>query len=287
MLQGDPSNLRNKRTSVDTGTGETRLSDSGRSSHVGRGTFINWQDDLGVSTANDTAKKLRDDNKTFSDESSRVKGLIDKANTDLAAVSESLDKDKVTIHMYNGRNVSTYVLPRSVANDLASKSNQSTIWSQEAVDNPFRQGDRAVAPTIGGYGATTGLSDRDKYYMQYDINTGEAFKNTAQGVYKNIFPTYDVTRAAGYEDKILHFNVPSSDLSWEYAKKLGPASSNYTSQLAELEKSIATTKMAVDNSAGVLKGNTEQRQAEWDKVHSDYAKRQETMKKILGGLNFG
>lgn len=73
-LRQDP--LREARGTIDTGSGVKRMGTEQRQEHLGRGTFINFYKDLGISTTPQGAKLIREDEKKHKDYLGSLSGNI-------------------------------------------------------------------------------------------------------------------------------------------------------------------------------------------------------------------
>jgi hypothetical protein len=199
MLQG--AQMRDQRTSVDTGTGEKRLA-GGRVAHVGRGDFFNFYEDIGVSTTEEGAKQYRKRDAEIKKDFSERSSVIDKSSKEISSAESSWNKsnqqlqeakskmpssvkgavDKayqetqktfipVRITDPSGTKVeATYMLPKDVAVSVSASKGVQTAW--------INQGGKTflnVLPKSGGRyigqemhdalrGAT--VSVKNKFYEQ-------------------------------------------------------------------------------------------------------------------------
>jgi len=157
MLAG--TDMREQRTSMDTGTGEKRMA-QGRTAHVGRGNFFDFYEDIGVSTTAEGAKAYREQDKKIKENFAtrekgigQVEGLIAQDETTWAAgnkelqaaekkmpksVADAMDKAyaetaktfiPVRVTDPSGKKVeATYMLPKDVAVSISAKTGGASAW---------------------------------------------------------------------------------------------------------------------------------------------------------------
>lgn len=268
MLRG--TGLRAKREKVDTGGGEKRMG-FGREDHVSRGTFMNFYEDLGISTDPYSAETIRADEAQFQQDVKERQGVLSKAQSDYNTSMQNIAKAKSQVEQgyssipelndavnksWNEHKQSlskirlvdrqdniqgVYYLPQSVANEL---SKSDGIWSAEhdGYLNVVSKGDNSELQSILQNGQT---SYESKYKM-----------SASKQIASQIGVAYD---------------------------QLGESSA----AVAKAEADAKAYGSQVSSAKDELQTTIDMRQAEWDDLHERYRKRQETMQEIFGGLKVG
>lgn len=274
VLQRD---LRSRRASIDTGTGERRVGGQ-RALHGGRGTYLSFQKDLGISTDEGTAKILRQQEKDFQGQVAKRKSEIGAIESGLLKEERGMEGDMIPVKYYtSGGQVQNYKLSRGTAKSLYDNPDVFAVYSEK---------DMEYTPTS---------RDQARYHTGGNRNIeGYKYESVERkgSIGKQLGPQtkYIQTPKEGggqYEQNVLHLRAGTSRGSHEFAKALDDVQRQTDAMYAEAQKSVATGKRAISGARGVLKGTVAQRQSEWDAVHAKYAKRRETMREILGGLDFG
>lgn len=314
VLAGD---LRTKRASIDTGTGEKRVSDTGRAKHTSRGTFVNWQDDLGISTTEGAAKGIREEKQKFqADIAGRYK-IINDNDAILNQGFSKLDTAKGELDAYQARL-------------NAAQGEIDTGYKQSVTDlerlkawygwNPNETGAQAQAKAVeyakrGAPLANMGIYSSDS--MTDEQREAEIARASAERAemarqaaanperYGDETGSWDPYRGEtkfkklGTGDKVkVRAMLPQAQAKLaENKRRLDEAAANLNTQRGGLQGQYSLVQGQRDSlqeQRGILQGHRDTvkgyediDKAQWDKIHGDYKSRQETMKKILGGINFG
>lgn len=300
MLRGSGvrgGGLREQRQKVDTGRGEPRVA-QGRAEHQGRGAFVNFYEDLGISTVEPAAQQMRAEEKDFQAKVSTRKAEIegyrnqyqgalsqvqgsrsqwDTANNQLSeaaknlpglsdAVNQSWDQYRSTmapVRVVSGNNVEqTYYLPKDVINSLNSEA--------------FNRGD-------GSY--TGNWVDNGAYY-NVDVRVKGQGGSRGQELHELLSNTYGQVesqyKSRAAEQLAAQLSAANSSIS-NQASVLGAAGI----QLAANESAVGLYGASLSAAEGELQGTIAARQAQWDKLHERYNQRAEQMDSILSSIDVG
>lgn len=274
VLQGD---LRAKRASIDTGTGERRVSDTGRAKHIGRGTFVNWQDDLGISATEGEAKDIREKDAKFKEGIAErykpldeAEGKLVAAEGEVAAGYDTIESDLKRLKTWYG-------------------------W------NPNVTGAQAQAKAVKTVKGING-GPLPSMMTPSDADTDESFAAKVEAAAKEREARVRAVVQANpelYGDETGSWDPYRGETKFKKlpggakAKVRGALTSNLNTietnkqMLRDATASIGTQRGVLQGHRDVVKGYEDLDKQQWAKVHSDYKRRQETMKKILGGIDFG
>lgn len=149
--------LRQARTTTGQEGQDTRVT-GGRTAHMNRGNFVNYYDDLKISTTPEKARVLREEETAFNTQVGEIKAKIGKSKSlleqqkaagqakidaaagkipDVPGYKEALDqawqstkKTFVPIRVVsNGKIEGTYMLPKEAAENLAKEKGITTSWA--------------------------------------------------------------------------------------------------------------------------------------------------------------
>jgi len=258
----DPTAQRAARTTIDTGTGEKRLTATS-APHTSRGQFVNYYKDLGFSATAEGAKAVRADEAKFQSDMKSQKAKVasaqtewDKANAELQmakgkipdSVSQALGSAynkyasgfvNVNVVDPSGTKIEqTYRLPKEVANNLAATKGLATAW----VDN----------------GKNFNVSTRVEGGAIRGKEIHEEMANAVVGV-KNNF--YEANR-----DSI--------------AKQLGIANKS----VSQAESNLAARQAEIGQANTMLQGTQAQRDKMWSDLRGDYQNKLSTMAEVFNNF---
>jgi len=257
---------------AETGEG-ARSGNTNRGSHVGRGTYVDYYKDIGISTTKEGAKQFKDTKAAHDAAVAAAQAEIDAANQQVEsqyAAGQSAIKDasgkipefnkalqtawktstsdfvKVNVVKQDGKGgyitEGTYSLPKTAAQDLAKKQGVATNWGKDGqfyVDVKTSQGGR---------------------YIGEELHT--AF---SQGE-KDIYNKWYVSAAPQIKRGIL-------DNKAEIGKATGM-----------LGESYATNKGMVNASQVQVDSAKEIAGQDWQKMKDDYNKKKATIASIFGNF---
>lgn len=246
-----------------------------RAAHVGRGTLINYYDDLGISTSEGNANQIRTEEKTFNDTVSQQQAAINRYKNDLekgyenakgsissaqsefpSTYSEAIknsweetQKGFMKVNVYtNNKFESSYLLPKEAVLEL-----QKTSFNGQ-------EGHYASLMTKEGLNVDTrpvGISS--PYGKELHESLQQGVTDTYNQWYTKSAPIIQENFDKGYEA----FKSAYNSLSSQYAT----GNDNYQTAQTDLDKA------------------TLQRAGEWDTIRTGQKNRTENMKGVLSNLN--
>lgn len=267
--------LRQARTTTGQEGQDTRIV-GGRDKHTNRGSFVNYYDDLKVSTTPEQARLLREEELAFHNQMGEIKGKIDSSRSsldqqrasaqaqidaaagkipDVPGYKDALDsawqstkKTFVPIRVVsNGKIEGTYMLPKEAAENLAKEKGIKTSWANGGFNVDVRvQGGR-----IRGAELHKALGDAtNSVYNQFvtsvtpkltsSIKDAKSQVSKAQGVLKN-------------------------------------AQNQLNEQYTSASSEIATAQGAVD-------AKTAARAMQWETIRNNYEKKKATIAQIFANM---
>jgi len=259
LLRGSQEDLRMQRATTGTGS---RIGDTNRAEHTGRGTYINFYEDIGLSTTEAGAKSIREGEAAFQGEVSAKQKEISAANKELTASKQRVEEAKknspsfksamdkawttaqkgfvpVRVVDASGNKVeATYMLPKSVIPEL-QKIPVHSNWVDDG-----KAFNISVKTRDGGHIVGQEIHD--------------SIRNATQGVYSSFQESTapQVAKLIAESDK-------------QFAKAY--------SDLAGYESQISSAK-------GMLEGSKSQRDKMWADARADYQKKMDNFSNILGNL---
>lgn len=265
--------LRAQRESIDTGQGTQRTAGNiQREQHIGRGTFLNWYDDLGISTTRPAADQIRKEESEYKarvseqeNKLSDVRGKLSGAYSELASQESQISGTKlpqlnaavekawggfkstltpVRVMGPNDTIEATYYLPRDAANELVGKRGLFATWVD---DNKY---------------LNVMVKDYRNQELHDPLRSGAA---TLESEYR-------------------------SKAQESIAKELGIASSQLgaaANQIGEAKGTLSGYDAQISAAEGALSSVKQQHQQKWDDIHNKYNERRDKMKEILGSLSIG
>lgn len=277
MLRGG-QDLRGKRDSVDTGSGEKRTGNTERAKHLGRGSFVNFYDDLGISTTQGHAEEIRAQEAQFQAGVKAEKDAIAKAKGQLGTSQADLDKAKKAL---DASKIPGY-------KDALSKAWKQTSSSFVPV--------RVVDPSGKNVEAVYRLPKESISLLEKELDGFEQ-KFVDDGKHYNISSRHASGKIAGQE---IHdaLRSASQNIYGSFVEKAGPAISKGIQEgtLAQSEgyKTLAGYQGDLDVAKGninarrkVLRGMQDQRAKEWADIRGAYQKKKDTLRGIFTNLKVG
>lgn len=270
--------LRGARATTGQEGQDTRISGA-RPAHVSRGSFINYYDDLGISTTPTGAGQIRKEEADFQSKVATQQGIINQKRAEVnsayaagqqkiadasskipklpglsEALSTSWNKTKSSftpITVVSGKDnktEGTYRLPKEVATKLAAEKGLYTNWGPDGTFyvSANVKGGRVVGAELH---EALGKAQKDVYSQWYDSALPTISKQLG-------LSQSQVAAAKG------QIASASSQLSGSYSAA--------SSQLAEAE--------------GVLAGLKSNREAQWKELRDNYQKRKDTIASIFSNL---
>ena len=266
VLRGDAR----ARTGVE---GQDIRTSMGREDHLSRGSFVNYYDDLGISTTASGAKEIRANEAKFNQTIAEQQGKIGGAREQLEgaytagqsqisaawgnlpgykeAISESWNKaqkDLTPIHVVHGTGddfvtEGTYYLPKEALDDLQKQEGIAYRWDDKGnfyVDVKTSKGGRTIGQELH-----------------------DAFRQGQEDYYNSWYSQAAPTIAQQIDQGAAALNAASSQLESSYASQSGE---------------IGTAQSIIDSATG-------QRNMDWAKMRDDYAKKKATIAEIFGNFN--
>jgi len=267
------SGLRSQRETVDTGQGALRTANNPqREQHIGRGSFINYYEDLGISTTRPAADQIRKEEADWrskvAEQESRVADARGKltsaygelgsresqlAGTKLPQLNTAVDKawgsfkstlTPIRVIGPNDTIEATYYLPKDAANTLVGQRGLFASWEND----------------------NTVLNVMAKNYRNAEVHEPlRSSSATLESEYRNKAQT-------------------------QIAAELGIASGQLNSaanQLGAVKGELAGYDAQISQAEGALAGLKQIHQKKWDDIHSKYNERSAKMQDILNSLMVG
>lgn len=262
--------LRSQRESIDTGQGVQRTAgDTQREAHVGRGTFVNWYDDLGISTTRPAADGIRKEEDAF-------KRQVAEKEAEISSVRGKLN--------------SAYGEVNAQASQLAGTK--------------LPQLNTAVEKAWGGFKSTLTpvrvMGPNDTIEAVYYLPRDGAMELVGQrGLYATWHENDTVLNvmAKNYRNQEVHDPLRSASATLEsqykakaqeqIAKELGIASSQLqagANAIGAAKGELAGYEAQVSAAEGMLSGVKQEHQKKWDDIHNRYKERASKMSEILSTL---
>lgn len=267
------------RGSVDTGQGVARTAGSEqREAHIGRGTFVNWYDDLGISATRPAADQIRTEEAAF-------KGKVAEQESRIAAARSQLDSAK-------GELASGYrELEGQSANlpDLGDATNES--WNTyKSTLTPVRvigRGDSIEATYYLPRETADNLMGQRGIFASYV--DGGAYMNVMAKDYRNQ-ELHDPLREAAASLEAQYRTKAQEQIAGQLGDAQGQfneSMNNAYGQLGEAGARVQGYENEINSATGMLEGVKQQHQAQWDEIHGKYKARAQKMNDILGSLFIG
>lgn len=267
--------LRQARTTTGQEGQDTRVV-GGRAAHTSRGSFVNYYDDLKISTTPEQARKVREEEAAFNTQVGELKGKIDSSRSTLdqqrtaaqskidAAASKIPDvpgykealssawsqtkKTFVPIRVVsNGKIEGTYMLPKEAAENLAKEKGITTSWANGGFNVDVRvQGGRIRGAELHKALGDATNSVYNKFVTSVTPKLTESIKS-AKG---------QVSQAQGV---------------------LKGAQNQLNEQYTAASSEIATAQ-------GALDAKTAARNMQWETIRDNYEKKKATIAQIFANM---
>jgi hypothetical protein len=274
MLQGSqPSHqMRQDRQSVDTGMGEKRLA-QGRVSHISEGNFLQFYDDIGVSTTKAGAEAYykRDEelNKNFSQRSKE----ISKANTSLAEQEASWSESNKAIKSAEKKMPSS----AKAAVDNAWAEAQKTFIPVQVTDPTGKKVEGTyLLPKESAIGIT---GQKGVSFAWYNVGKGKTVLNlhtkpeTGQAI-------HDMLRKGTVEVKNKFYEKNMNPIAEQFKKSSSQLKTART-KLAEGRTSLDLAKGEISTAKAMLSGDKKiYNQSKMD-MKNDYQEKLSTISSIF------
>ncbi len=264
--------LRAARGEMDTGTGIRR--DAGnpmRQQHVGRGTFVNWYEDLGISTTEPAAVQIRKEEADFASKIAEREGKINEARNRVSAAQSQIDARRKEIE-----GVEIPELEGAV----------ETSWNQfKSTLTPVRvigRGDQIEAVYYLPRETADNLINKRGIFATY---VGDNVLNVMAKDYRNQ-ELHDPLREAAISLE----NQYRAQAQEQIAGQLGEAYGTVNEARRKLEESqgeVSRAQGEISSAEGLLQGIKGTHQQQWNEIHSKYQQRSDKMKSILENIMVG
>ena len=265
VLRGDAR----ARTGVE---GQDTRTSMGREEHLSRGSFVNYYDDLGISTTASGAKEIRSNeakfNQTIAEQQGKVSGVkgqlegayksgqeqISAAWDQLPgykeAISESWNKTQKSltpVHVVHGTGddfvtEGTYYLPKEALEDLQKQEGVAYRWD-----------------------------DKGNFYV--DTRTSKGGRTIGQEL-------HDAFRQ-GQED---YYNAWYGQSAPAIAKQINEGRTALGEASNQLETSYATQSGEIGAAQSIIDSAVGQRNMDWAKMREDYTRKKATIAEIFGNF---
>jgi hypothetical protein len=286
------SQLRKAREGIDTGRGVLRTAGNPtREAAIGRGTFMNWYQDLGISTTEPAAKQMRTEEADFqskvSEKRARVqeaRGQLQGAWGELAGQEAQLDKAKGSIPSAG-----------KVVGDAWSNFQSSLVPIRVSEVKSVRNNDAQWGPGPDWVDETVSTST---YYFPKDL-AAKLAKEEGLKFTPNDSGGIDIIGAYGTAKKLNQVFTSQAAIlessykekaSREYAGQVGAATSALSGQYAQLGEAkgrLSESQTQVDVAQRDLDSAVAMRQKQWDDLHNKYKGKIDKMNEIFSGLSIG
>lgn len=263
--------VRELRDSVDTGQGVSRTGGNEiRQNSFGRGAFINWYDDLGVSTTAPAAKSMREQEAKWQNEYNAQAARV-------ADVRGKLEAAKSEVAGQEGE-VNSVRLPEF----------------QNALEDSWQQYKGTLTPVrVMGPGEKI----EETYYVPKDVADKFA---SSEGVYSAWYGPYLNIEGKDYANGYVHKPLREAQSMTEtmykekaqgpIAEQLGIAQDQLSSaanMVGSEKEQLSNYEGQVANAEGMLAGMKQKHDQQWDELHQRYNDRRDKMNEILGSLFVG
>jgi len=266
--------LRGARVKTGVEGQDTRLAND-RSKHISKGSFVNYYDDLGISSTAAGAKDIRQKESDYSTSIKDQQGKIDTANkevqTQYAAGKSQINKAWDALPGY--------------------KEGVSTAWNANKKSltpiNVVRQDGKGGYTTEGTYylpksvaeklaetkGVATSWGPKGEFYI--DAKTSEGGRYIGEELHTEL--------GQGQKD---YYNTWYTQSAPVIAGQIKKAEGQIGSAESALESSYATGKGQIGAAQTTIDSAIYKHDSDWEKVRSDYQARKDTMAKIFTETKF-
>lgn len=282
LLRGSEEDLRAKRAKLGEGSQERRVGTSAqRRAHATRGSFIDYQKDLGIATDYGTASRLRAGEKEFATGVKKQEGIIGSAEGQYRSAQGELDRANRELKSASAK------LPnyRDALNKSWSSYRRNSLVPLRVVDASGHRVEATYYVTRdtakNAAGNRSLISSWHGPYLNVSTNV-----RGPRGVVGEGQMIHDSFRGAGQQTESAYKSKAGKQINRELAKadkKLDV----FRSKIASKQREVSAFGRDVSSARGLLSGQKKRHKGQWSAIHERYAKRTETMKKIFGGLKVG
>lgn len=243
-----------------------------RDEHTSRGSYINYYDDLGVSTTPENAQSIRGQEKEFNTGVAEQQGKISAANSQLQGqysqgtaqidvAKSGVPTSKAAIDTAWKQTKSTFVPVRVVSGD---KIEQTYYLPKESADN-----------LVKSQGLFANYVDNGKY-LNVEVQ-GKGGKVVGK----------ELHTALGQAEKDVYNNwyINSAGTMTKAVNQANTAFNTQKQQAYDtLDTQYASESGKIGEAQGVVDSAVNKRAAEWDQIHSDYTKKKATIADIFSKM---
>lgn len=284
------SQLRQAREGVDTGRGVLRTAGNPtREAAIGRGSFVNWYKDLGISTTEPGAQQIRKEEADFQAKVAEKRARVEAARGQLQGAWGELAGQESQLNEASGNLSSVGSAVEDSWNTFKSTFIPIRVIEGEKVwsgDSASEGGRWDTNESVGGV-----------YYFPKEVAESLMGKKGIVGEWVDGgFNVY----ARNYGNKPLHeaFSTQANILESSYKEKAArelsgqiesasSALSGQYAQLGEAKNTLSGYQAQVDAAQAGLDAAVAKRQKEWDELHNKYNNKIKTMNDIFSGLTIG
>lgn len=287
------SPLRQARESVDTGRGVLRTAGNPmREKYIGKGSFLNWQEDLGISATEQGAQQARKEETDFQAKISEKRERVQGARGQLQGAWDQLGTNEAELN--------------KAANSWRPPDASGAVDSSW---NQFRSTLVPIEVAYVSYGTTTSgegaeVADTSKqnlisstYYFPQNLahellNTkgirGDQLDNGGMRIKTDSKGYQKLSSELSEQSKILESSYrakATQSIADQLAGVKGPDFSGAYSELGAAKGTLQGYQSQLDAAQADLDNTVAVRQKQWDEIHNNYQNKIETMSEIFSGLN--
>lgn len=298
LLRGTQGDQRTKRQSVDTGTGEKRLG-GGRDSHLSRGSFVNFYDDLGISSTAEGAEKIRGDEAKFQGQLASERAKLRKAQSQASSAQAQLNKArgqvdtsfKQTQAQLNAAKAqipgfdtaikkawsSTQkgFVPVRIVDPSGKKVEATYMLPKEAISQIAKSTDGFEQKFVDD-GKNYNISSRHASGKIAGQELHDALRGASQDVYgafvKQASPS--VAKQLGYS--VAQLNAATQSSQSQFDKAYGT--------IGKQQSQLDSAKSQIAASQGLLSGTEKAREDMWTDVRGKYQQKKDTLRELFSNL---
>lgn len=322
-MENDPREgvLRGARQSSNVAPSEDKNMRGDRAEHVGRGTYINYYDDLQFSTTEQKATKVRGEEKAFQEQVAAQQSSIDSSRSNVessyASAKSKIQEGYSTIGTASSQlqqqastaksQLSSAVPSLSSAISSAWAETKKTFIPVRVVNgNTVEATYMLPASTAENLAAQEGVASgwvEDNGYKFYnvDVRTKEggriigaelhkAFSDASNSLYDTWYdeavPQIKSQLAKAYGEVATATSSLNNQISTAQSE-IDSATSSLNSSYTELEGQYANSMFQISEAQGQLDSAKAKRQAMWDALRSDYRAQQATIESIFTNMSVG
>jgi len=287
MLRG--SGLREERRSVDTGTGEKRVGGNAqRAAHLGRGTFMNYYKDLGISATREGAKLIREDERKFQGQigqqqrvineneaaNAKNKALLGQSAANVSSIRGNRDKAQGALNNFKGTPVPSFESYK------AQEYRRGYGQGDYKMVRLYQRGGKSL---YGEWYLPTSVANKiaanhtDSYWAgengPRDVKviikhtshlapTAQLLQNGSNAMSNAVASAYDVLKDNAYATDTANRNILTQNVS-DWNAGLTTAETEY----GKINTGVNNLQTLINTQNTTLKGNKSERAAEWAAIH--------------------